>query len=293
MNKKGYTLAEALITLGIIGIIAALVVPAANKARPNENKLRFLQTYDTIETQIKNFTQNSRYFPTCQDDFPDPANQQNTITRCFPDYPLYNTSAGVDDILRVVDNDVTRDYALNVQNAKQPNRPLPFDYASQDNAVQQQDQDKLCYLLADAMGAVVSDGEPTMRNRCDENGFVTPNNIRIFVNTDRDININNEAFLSTIIFDVSNNINNINNIPNANIADPSRFALYITADGSIYPAERATAYYLATRNDNRGKFDAPAATINAILDNEYGHHTDADFQNIERDQAKIRVIFSN
>lgn len=256
MNKKGYTLAEALITLGIIGIIAALVVPAANKARPNENKLRFLQTYDTIETQIKNFTQNSRYFPTCQDGFPDPNNQGQFITRCFPDYPLFNTSAGVDNIL--------------LQDNQHPNRPLPVGYIT---------DFKLCYLLADAMGTTTP-----MANRCQGNypnapDFVTPNGIAFaFDNT---MNVQgNGRFLKTIVFDVTGDLTVDHS--GGGQPNPSTFTIAITADGSVYPNDTAGIQYLAHRNDNREKFD------NNINEN-FNLYTIQPDNNDERQQ----IIFSN
>ena len=242
MNKKGYTLAEALVTLGIIGIIAALVVPAANKARPNENKIKFLQTYDAIETQIKNFTQNSRYFPTCQNGLPDPVNPGNRITRCFPDYPLFNTSAGVGNILSgIMNNSVTSD-------------------------------DKLCYLLADAMSTTTP-----MDDRCPR--FVTPNGVTVNVNSTFEAN----SCIFQIGFQVVDG--------DGDAINPTSFLIYVTADGNIYPGDRATAYYLATRKDTRGNLDVPAGTINAVLDSKYGQHDN--FDSIVSDESKIRVIFSN
>ena len=236
MNKKGYTLAEALVTLGIIGIIAALVVPAANKARPNENKIKFLQTYDAIETQIKNFTQNSRYFPTCQD-----FNDGNGV-RCFPDYPLFNTSAGVDDILRGIMN-----------NSDTSN-------------------DKLCYLLADAMSTTTP-----MDDRCPE--FVAPNGVTVNVSSTFEAN----SCIFEIRFQVVDG--------DGDAINPTNFLIYVTADGNIYPGDRATAYYLATRKDTRGNLDVPAATINAVLDSKYGQRDN--FDSIARDESKISVAFSN
>ena len=54
MKKTGFTLAELLITLGIIGVIVAILVPAVNNAMPDENKAMYLKTYDTLSDTIKN-----------------------------------------------------------------------------------------------------------------------------------------------------------------------------------------------------------------------------------------------
>lgn len=53
MNKKGFTLQEALITIGIIGIIAAITVPGLTKLLPNQNQTRFLKAYATLSELTK------------------------------------------------------------------------------------------------------------------------------------------------------------------------------------------------------------------------------------------------
>ena len=45
MKKLAYTLAEVLITMTIIGIIAAVTFPMANKFMPDRNKVLYLKTY--------------------------------------------------------------------------------------------------------------------------------------------------------------------------------------------------------------------------------------------------------
>ncbi len=48
MKKSGFTLAELMITLGIIGIGAALVAPAISNLMPNKNKIYALKAYNSI-----------------------------------------------------------------------------------------------------------------------------------------------------------------------------------------------------------------------------------------------------
>ena len=48
MKKNGFTLAEVLVTLGIIGILSAIMVPAVGNARPDKTKLLYLKTYDSL-----------------------------------------------------------------------------------------------------------------------------------------------------------------------------------------------------------------------------------------------------
>ena len=39
MKRKGFTLAEVLVSLGIIGVVAAMVSPTMNKIIPNKEKV--------------------------------------------------------------------------------------------------------------------------------------------------------------------------------------------------------------------------------------------------------------
>lgn len=269
MNKKGYTLAEALITLGIIGIIAALVVPAANKARPNENKIKFLQTYDAIETQIKNFASNTRYFPTCQD-----FNDGNG-TRCFPDYPLYNTSGGVVDD-RLDADGLPIGILISTPGS---NRPLPSNYNPALNVPAPNGYNKLCYLLADAM-----DGEVSLNNGVCT--FSTPNgvsfamtvipNLRLvnapFMVTNIAFNVEGQALDSADVINLSLNSNDphLFSLANENIQDVSTYLLYVFSDGSIIPGDTASAYYLATRKSSRDS-NVSNNDIRNIVSQKYGN----------------------
>ena len=48
MIKKGFTLQELLITLGIVGVISAITIPAIMSVCPDKNKSLFIKTYRTI-----------------------------------------------------------------------------------------------------------------------------------------------------------------------------------------------------------------------------------------------------
>lgn len=58
MKKNGFTLQEALITVGIIGIVAAITVPALTKLLPNPYQTRYLKAYDAITTLTKEMLSN-------------------------------------------------------------------------------------------------------------------------------------------------------------------------------------------------------------------------------------------
>lgn len=64
--NKGYTIAELLITLGIIGIISALLGATIVKLQPNETKIRYLKRYDAVSKGINELVHDSKTFPLCQ-----------------------------------------------------------------------------------------------------------------------------------------------------------------------------------------------------------------------------------
>ena len=51
MKKSGFTMAELLITLTIIGVTAALVIPAVMKMSPDKYKVRVLNIYNDLYGQ--------------------------------------------------------------------------------------------------------------------------------------------------------------------------------------------------------------------------------------------------
>lgn len=63
MKKKAYTLAEILIALAIVGIVAAICIPMANKFRPDTTKILYLQTYDNLKQVLKLAANDNGYYP--------------------------------------------------------------------------------------------------------------------------------------------------------------------------------------------------------------------------------------
>ena len=63
MKKSGFTLAEVLISLCIVGILAAIMMPMVNKYRPDENKVRFLQMYHTLGETIPAIANSQKAYP--------------------------------------------------------------------------------------------------------------------------------------------------------------------------------------------------------------------------------------
>lgn len=84
MKKSGFTLAELLISLGITGVIAALIATARVTLQPDQKKAIYLRNYDALTKAVKALAGNSRLFPVCQDNL-----------NCQA-HPLFNTATGID-----------------------------------------------------------------------------------------------------------------------------------------------------------------------------------------------------
>lgn len=85
MKKTGFTLAELLITLGIIGVVSALTFSIATKLMPDKNKVLCLKAFDTVSKTVKELAADSKVYPTCKD-----ANSDNNVN--CKDFPLFNTN---------------------------------------------------------------------------------------------------------------------------------------------------------------------------------------------------------
>ncbi len=60
--KKGFTLAELLIVLGITGVIAAVLLPAINNLMPDKTKILYLKAYNELNKDINDLISNSSLF---------------------------------------------------------------------------------------------------------------------------------------------------------------------------------------------------------------------------------------
>ena len=62
-NKiKGFTLAEVMITLTIIGIISAIAIPVAIHSKPDENLIKFKKGHETLAQVINTLITSDKYF---------------------------------------------------------------------------------------------------------------------------------------------------------------------------------------------------------------------------------------
>ncbi len=60
--KKAFTLAEVMITLTVIGIITAVIIPVAIQSKPNENILKFKKAHNTLYQTIQILINSDKYY---------------------------------------------------------------------------------------------------------------------------------------------------------------------------------------------------------------------------------------
>lgn len=62
MNKKGFSLAEVMLVLSIIGVLVALMIPILDKSKPDETTLKYRKAFYAIEEGVKNILNDSKLY---------------------------------------------------------------------------------------------------------------------------------------------------------------------------------------------------------------------------------------
>jgi len=62
MKKFGFTLAEIMIVLTIIGVLTMILLPIANHSRPDENVMKFKKADTTLKNVIKELVTSDKYY---------------------------------------------------------------------------------------------------------------------------------------------------------------------------------------------------------------------------------------
>ena len=60
--KKAFTLAEVMITLTVIGIITAIIIPVANNSKPDKNVIKFKKAHELLYSTIQTLVKSEKYY---------------------------------------------------------------------------------------------------------------------------------------------------------------------------------------------------------------------------------------
>ena len=63
MKKRGFTLAEVLITLTVLGILIAITIPVINQLTPNKQKIMFKKAYEVCERVVEELINEEGLYP--------------------------------------------------------------------------------------------------------------------------------------------------------------------------------------------------------------------------------------
>lgn len=232
MKNKGFTLAETLITLGIIGIITALILPAINNLRPDKNKVAYLKAYDTIASTIKNLASDSSIYPVCKD-----VDTDNSVN--CSQYPLFNTNKPISDKY----NDEYKGegklcslmaLALGVATDNVDCKPDAYtfdisDYTDKFSEPSFTTSNGMIWRIVPAVATTAAGGSASFQN-----------DIYIDVNGDERPNC----------------------IYSDNCKSPDIFKFIVSADGNVMPADPMGREYIRTRKDNKvRKYEVEDSTI--------------------------------
>ncbi len=244
MKKNGFTLAETVITMAVIGVVAAISLPLINSFRIDENKVLFLRAYDAIVEATQMIISNTEMYPPIglgdriDDSVPE-------ITYDFSGLPLLN---------------ITHVYTL--ENVKIGNVTKNVPCGALYNT---EGEDKFSRLLAYALGIPGTNIEVPSK-------FTLKNGVGIKIDEtvstlkDESYTLNgdlhgNFLFLTEIKMDVNDRVfpkednkgkdNENCRYDETKCPHPDQFLLYVTADGQVHAIDPMAQYYLKTRSNLR------------------------------------------
>ena len=247
MKKTGFTLAELLIVLGVIGIVAALIVPAASKLVPDQNKVLYLKVNDTISTTIDGLKNNSKLYPVCS----------NENIDCST-HPLFNNRI---PLLAQISQANDSKFREKFKDKVKLCNLLAFSFGSLDNANCSSDK----YTYSDS----------TFANNV---SFITQDGMQWIVSPyeySYDESSHKAKYQTDIWVDLNGNAGP-NCIYSENCKNPDRFKFMVAADGTIVQADPKGIMYVDTRKSylkNKADDSIDTYTIATALNDDIGKFT--------------------
>ena len=230
--KKGFTLAELLIVLGITGITAAILLPAVNNLMPDKTKILYLKAYDELQQNIQSLASNSSLYPICLE-------QGDTTIGC-QEHPLINTS-----------------------------KPLTKKFESYTGDTK---LCKLLAFSMDAQESCKDESFTYNNSTFKSNlSFTTKNGMQWIVSPQaRIIESDKATYQSDIYVDVDPSKKSKNCLyDSVNCKEPDRFKFLVAADGSVFPADPMGLMYVNTRKSYmKNKKQKAQGEVAALLTDE-------------------------
>lgn len=66
ISKKGFTLSEVMIAVGLLGVLSAMLIPTITKITPSTSKVMFKKAYATLEKDVSSMINDDTNYPTDQ-----------------------------------------------------------------------------------------------------------------------------------------------------------------------------------------------------------------------------------
>lgn len=275
MKKNGFTLAETVITMAVIGVVAAISLPLINSFRIDENKVLFLRAYDAIVEATQMIISNTEMYPPIGEGdrikIDDDNLEPNKITYDFSECPLLN---------------ITHEYIL--KDVKIGNVTENVDCGGWDT----EGEDKFSRLLAYALGIpgtnIKKPAYVTLKNGVGINIAQYVSTSKYLSNTFHGDLYGKFLFLTEIRMDVNDRVFPGDNIGKDNkdcrydetkCPHPDQFLLYVTADGQVHAIDPMAQYYLKTRSNLRLNKE-PLDPVYQNLESDRNHYLIIDPQDV-------------
>ena len=239
--NKGFTMSEILITLGIIGIVSAIALPAINSLMPDKNKIMYLKAYDSLASTVRDLAYNTTFFSPAYDHGVDATTGEHIIS------------------------DISKATLANSSDVKNSNGDTIIDANVMNDTFKS--TDKLCKVLASTFNILGNEAcSVDTQFPAGSPSFITQNGMQWWVTTPMslvrkptvmtDRMYQEVLYLSIIYVDIDPAENSSNCIITDEVCEnkvPDRFCFAVFAGGDVHPADSYGKEYLKNRMSTRYK----------------------------------------